>query len=254
MGVWVYDAAMNAEGRPGSAIFATTHWSVVLAAGDQQSPEATAALERLCQTYWYPLYAYVRRRGYSEHDAEDLTQAFLAHLLERHSFQRVSPAKGKFRSFLLASLSYFLGDQFDRAAAQKRGGGRSMIYFQGHAAEDRFQFEPVDGCSPDKLFERRWALTLLDQVLARLKEEYDSSGKAIQFERLSAYLISNSGSGSYTEAARELNQNENWVKKNVQRMRERYYVLFREEIANTVESPADVDEELRYLCEVLADQ
>lgn len=217
------------------------------------STESTVALERLCQTYWYPLYAYVRRRGYSEHDAEDLTQAFFAHLLERRSFQRISPEKGKFRSFLLASFSYFLGDQFDRASAQKRGGGRPAIHFEGQAAEDRFRFEPVDGCSPDKLFERRWALTLLDQVLTRLKEEYASSGKAGQFERLSAYLINNAGGNSYAETARELNQNENWVKKAVQRMRERYYVLFREEIANTVESPADVDEELRYLCEVMAD-
>lgn len=247
----VDDAAMNTDGPTGSAIFATTHWSVVLAAADQQSPEATAALERLCQTYWYPLYAYVRRRGYSDHDAEDLTQAFFAHLLERQSFERLSPTKGKFRSFLLASLTYFLGDQFDRASAQKRGGGRSVVSFEAQAAEERFRIEPVDGCSPDKLFERRWALTLLDQVLARLKDEYTASGKAEQFERLYAYLL-NAGNSSYAEAARDLNQNENWVKKAVQRMRERYYVLFREEIANTVESLGDVDEELRYLCEVMA--
>jgi RNA polymerase sigma factor (sigma-70 family) len=244
--------AQPQEGGGAGAIFVTTRWSVVLAAGDQHSPVATAALERLCQTYWYPLYAYVRRRGYSEHDAEDLTQGFFAHLLERHSFGRVAPAKGKFRSFLLASLNYFLGDQYDRASALKRGGGQTGISFEAERAAERFNFEPVDGSSPDTLFERRWALTLLEQVMARLKAEYTSAEKSEQFEKLSGYLIHNAGGGTYAEAARELGQNENWVKKMVQRMRERYYALFRAEIGDTVESEGDIDEELRYLCEVMA--
>lgn len=238
--------------RKRSVIFATTHWSVVLAAGDRRAPEATAALERLCQTYWYPLYAYIRRRGYSQHDAEDLTQAFFAHLLERHSLQRLSPAKGKFRSFLLASMNYFLADQYDRRSALKRGGGQLIISFEAHAAEERFRIEPVDSCSPDKLFERRWALTLLDRVLARLEAEFVEAGKKAQFDRLSVYLIHGSADSSYADAARDLGQTEEAVKKASQRMRRRFYTLFREEIANTVATPADVDEELRYLCNLMA--
>lgn len=235
-----------------SSIFATTHWSVVLAAGNRQSLEATVALERLCETYWYPLYAYIRRRGYSAHDAEDLTQSFFGHLLERHALHRVSPAKGKFRSFLLASLNYFLADQFDRRSAQKRGGGQTFIPLEVRDAEDRFRFEPVDLCSPDKLFERRWALTLLDRVLVRLKDEFAEAGKSAQFERLSVYLVRKSGESTYAEAARELNQTEHAVKKAIQRMRQRLYALFREEVANTVATAAEVEDELRYLCQVIA--
>lgn len=235
-----------------SVIFATTHWSVVLAAGGRQSPEATVALERLCRTYWYPLYAYIRRRGYSAHDAEDLAQSFFAHLLERHALHRVSPAKGKFRSFLLASLNYFLTDQYDRSSAQKRGGGQTLLSLDVQDAENRFQFEPVDVCSPDKLFERRWALTLLDGVLTRLKDEFAEAGKSTQFDRLSVYLVSNSGESSYAEAARDLQQTEHAVKKAVQRMRQRFYHLFREEVANTVATVTEVEDELRYLCHVIA--
>ncbi len=235
-----------------AAVFATTHWSVVLAAGNQPSPESTAALQRLCQTYWYPLYAHARRRGCSESDAEDVTQAFLAHLLDRQSFQRVSPAKGRFRSFLLAAMNYFLSDVQDRNTSQKRGGGTITISFDAHDAEERYALEPVDGQSPDKIFERRWALTLLDQVLARLKNEFTDSGKENQFARLSGYLIENDGAGSYAEAARDLGQTEEAIKKAVQRMRRRYGELFRDEIAQTVATPAEVDEEIRYVCGLVA--
>ena len=244
------DAGKSEPSR--SPIFATTHWSVVLAAANRQSPEAAVALERLCKTYWYPLYAYIRRRGYSAQDAEDLTQSFFAHLLERHALHRVSPAKGKFRSFMLASLNYFLADQFDRNSAQKRGGGQTLISFEVHDAEDRFRFEPMDVCSPDKIFERRWALTLLDRVLALLKDEFAEAGKSVRFDRLSIYLVSKSGESSYAEAARELGQTEHAVKKAIQRMRQRFYELFREEVANTVATQAEVEEELQYLCQVIA--
>lgn len=234
-----------------AAVFATTHWSVVLAAGNQRSPESTAALERLCRTYWYPLYAHARRRGYSVADAEDLTQGFFALLLERHSIQGVSPAKGKFRSFLLASMNHFLSDVRDRSLAQKRGGGRATISFDAHAAEERYSLEPADGESPDKIFERQWALALLDRVLARLEGEFAAAGRSAQFSRLSGYLIENQGMGSYADAARDLGQTEEAIKKSVQRMRSRYGQLFREEIAHTVAAPADVDPELRYLCQLV---
>jgi len=237
----------------GPAVFATTHWNVVLAAGNHQSADATAALERLCQTYWYPLYVYIRRRGHSEHDAEDLTQAFFTHVLQRNCFENISPSKGKFRSYLLAALNHFLSDQYDRASAQKRGGGQPTISFQAHTAEQRFQLEPIDRYSPDKAFERRWALALLDQVLARIKDEFNTKGKAAQFQRLSPYLLGSAGHGTYVEAARDLNQSERAVQKSVERMRRRFYALFREEIASTVATPAEIDEELRHLCAVMAE-
>jgi DNA-directed RNA polymerase specialized sigma24 family protein len=236
-----------------AAVFATTHWSLVLTAGSQTSPEAAAALERLCEIYWYPLYAHVRRRGYSKEDAEDHTQAFFTHILERHSVQAVSPAKGKFRTFLLASLNYFLSDVRDRNMAQKRGGGCVIISFDAQAAEERYLLEPTDEQSPDKFFERRWALALLDHVLMRLKDEFDTAGKGKQFARLSGYVIENQSNGTYADAARDLGQTEEAVKKAVQRMRGRYGELFREEIANTVAALSDVDQELRYLCQLMSD-
>jgi RNA polymerase sigma factor (sigma-70 family) len=239
-------------GRKQSSVFETTRWSVVMSAGIRGSPGAEIALEHLCQSYWYPLYAYVRRRGFGEHDAQDLTQGFFAQLFERQALERVSPSKGKFRSFLLASLNYFLSDVRDHATAQKRGGGRTVVSFQAEAAEERYQLEPVDESSPDKLFERRWALTLLDRVLDRLNQEYTSVGKAGVFDRLSQYLVENEGMGTYADAARELGQTEEAVKKAVQRMRRRYYTLFREEITSTVSTDACVEEELRYLCSVMA--
>ncbi len=172
------------------SVFATTHWSVVLATADQDSPQATAALEQLCRTYWYPLYCYVRRRGYGHEDAQDLTQGFLAQLLQRHSFARADSSKGRFRSFLLAGLNYFLSDERDRVGAQKRGGGRPTLSFMDpHAADERYRLEPVDERSPDKLFDRRWALTLLDQVFARLEQELREGGKGELFQRLCVFLV-----------------------------------------------------------------
>ncbi len=240
---------MNTDGA--NRIFATTHWSVILAAKTGDSPSAQEALEKLCRTYWYPIYAYLRRRGCGEDDAQDLTQGFFAQLLERRSIQGVEREKGKFRSFLLASLNYFLADERDRVNAQKRGGGRQILSLDTQEAEQRYRLEPVDERSPDKLFERRWAMTLLDQVLARLGQEFADAGKRELFERLQAFLVEGTGDKTFAQLAQEVAMTEEAVKKAAQRMRRRYHQLFREEIAQTVAGPAEVDEELRHLCAVL---
>lgn len=235
----------------GTGQFTTTHWSVVLAAGLSESPQAAQALETLCGVYWYPLYAYVRRRGHGHEDAQDLTQAFLLQLLERKSFARVDRDKGRFRSFLLAGLNYFLADAHDHASAQKRGGGQPARSFDEQTDEQRYRLECVDGLSPDKLFERQWALTLLDQVLARLEREFREAGKADLFQRLRVFLVAGQGESTYTQVATDLDLNREAVKKAVQRLRSRYYALFREAIAETVADPAEVEDEMRHLCAVM---
>ncbi len=231
---------------------ATTHWSVVLAAGDTRSPQATAALELLCRTYWYPLYAYLRRRGYGPEDAQDLTQGYLLQLLERQSFARLDRSKGRFRSFLLAGLNYFLADQRDRASALKRGGGRPILSLDAQAADQRYRLEAVDDRSPDKLFERSWALALLGSVLARLEQEFREAGKAELFERLRVFLVADKGQETYADVAEGAGMTGEAVRKAVHRMRQRYYELFREAIAQTVADPAEVEEEMHYLCRVIA--
>ena len=238
------------SGVPPSPVFATTHWSIVLAAG-QDASSAAAALEQLCRTYWYPLYAYLRRRGYSEHDAQDLTQGFLAQLLERRSIQNLEPAKGKFRSFLLASLNYFLADERDRARAQKRGGGRPVLSLEIQQAEGWYRLEPVDERDPETLYERRWAMALLDQALSRLARDFQETGKGGLFAHLEPFLVEGSRGQSYRDVATKTGLSEEAVKKAVQRMRRRYHELFRQEIAQTVASPNEVDEELRHLSHIL---
>ena len=243
----------NSEGQTRPAAFVTTHWSVVLASAGSDSPQARAALEHLCRTYWYPLYSYVRRRGYGHEDAQDLTQGFVLQLLERHSFARADASKGRFRSFLLGGLNHFLSDQRDRASAQKRGGGRpTLAFIDGQAADQWYRLEPVDERSPDKLFERRWALTLLDQVLARLEQEFREADKPELFHRFRVFLVAGKGEESYAEVGAELGMSGEAVKKAVHRMRHRYYELFREEIGHTVAGPAEVEEEMRYLCAIMA--
>jgi len=237
--------------QPSAAQFTTTHWSVVIAAGQSDTPQAVEALEKLCGTYWYPIYAYLRRRGHGEQDAQDLAQGFFAQLLERRSIQGVEREKGKFRSFLLASLNYYVADVRDRANAQKRGGGREVFSLDAQAAEERYRLEPVDERSPEKIFEYRWAMALLDQVLARLGQEFAEAGKRELFERLQAFLVEGTGDKTFAELAQEVGMTEEALKKAAQRMRRRYHQLFREEIAQTVASPAEVDEELRHLCAVL---
>jgi DNA-directed RNA polymerase specialized sigma24 family protein len=235
-----------------NGVFNTTHWSVVVSAANPDAKGSDRALQELCGTYWYPLYAYLRRRGYREHDAQDLTQDFFAHLFERKALHRVDREKGRFRSFLLGSLNYFLADERDRTNAQKRGGGRELLSLDAQDAEERYRLEPVDERTPEKLFERRWALTLLDQVFTKLAREFSESGKEELFRHLQPFLIETTGSKSYAVAAPEAGISEEAFKKAVQRLRQRYQKLFREEIAQTVADQAEVDEELRYLCEVLS--
>jgi RNA polymerase sigma-70 factor (ECF subfamily) len=255
-----YALVSESRGQPESSlpqaaagVFATTHWSVVLAAGQSGSVDAIEALEELCRAYWYPLYAYLRRRGYGEHDAKDLTQGFLTQLLERRSLETVRPDKGKFRSFLLASIDYFLADERDRARAQKRGGGRELLSLDLEEAEGRYLREAeADQSTPEVIYEKRWAMTLLDRVLARLSAEFAASGKSSWLAQLQPFLVERGGEKSYREVARETGSSEEAVKKAVQRMRRRYYELFREEIAQIVASPAEVEDELRHLCDVLS--
>ena len=235
-----------------AAWFQTTHWSVVLAADGTEATQATEALEKLCRVYWYPLYTYLRRRGCDVHDAQDLTQGFFVHLLERRALSRVERSKGRFRSFLLASLNYFLADEHARARALKRGGGREILSLDAQQAEERYRLEPIDERSPELIFEHRWAMALLDQVLARLAREFADAGKADLFERLQPFLVTGERGKPYAQIAGEAGLSEEAFKKAVQRMRQRYHELFREEIAHTVASQAEVDEELKHLSEVMA--
>jgi RNA polymerase sigma factor (sigma-70 family) len=227
--------------------FATTHWTVVLSAGHSETTRGRDALAALCETYWYPLYAFVRRQGHSPHDAEDLTQGFFARLLESESLASVSREKGKFRTFLLVALKRFLANEWHRARSQKRGGAAFHLPLQGHTAETRYIAEPIEHLTAEKLFERRWALTLLDRVLARLGDEFDAAGKKELFEKLKPYLMAEKGTIPYAEAAIALGMKEGALKVTVHRLRRRFRRLFREEVAQTVARPEDIDDEIRHL-------
>ena len=232
---------------PQGAVFATTRWTVVLKAGRSRSADSRTALEKLCRTYWHPIYAFVRRRGYSAEDAQDLTQEFFARLLEKNWLDGVDPVKGRFRSFLLASVKHFLANEWDKARAKKRGGGQIPIPINVKTAESSCGFEPADNMTAETIFERRWALTLLDQVLQRLREEYLHNGKGRLFEQLKPTLTEASRSVAYAEIARRLAMSEGAVKVAVHRLRQRYRELLRAEIADTVSGPEEVEEELRAL-------
>ena len=233
--------------------FATTHWGVVLAAGHSSSPDAQEALEKLCRTYWYPLYAYVRQQGHTPHDAQDLTQEFFLRLLQRHYLAQVDPHKGKFRSFLMVAVKHFLANEWDRAKAAKRGGRATFISFDEASAEKRYALESATDASPEKIFERRWALAVLDQVLGRLREEFEQVGKTKQFAALKIFLSGEKPSASYAELAAGLQTTEAALKMAVQRMRRRCGELLREEIAHTVASGEQVEEEIRCLFAALAE-
>lgn len=224
----------------------------MLAAGHDDSSLAAVALETLCRAYWYPLYAFVRRRGNSEHDAQDLTQGFFAQLLRRQAFRSVVPGQGKFRSFLLTSLKNFIADQRDRAQAQKRGGRQQPISFDAGEAELRYRLEPVTTETPDTLFERHWAITLTDAALARLELEFAEAGKAEHFEHLHVFLVEGERATPYADVAARLGMTEEAVKKAVQRLRRRFQDAVRAEIAQTVTTVTEVEEELQYLLAVLS--
>ncbi len=238
------------ERRP---VFVTTHWSVVLSARQKGSPQSLAALETLCRTYWYPLYAYVRRQGQSPPDAQDLTQEFFARLLQKDYLKAAAREKGRFRTFLIVALKRFLANEWDRVRAQKRGGGQPLVSLDTELAEQRYRIEPSEGATAERLFERRWALTLLDHTMKRLREESAAVGRARDFDRLKACLTAERGEISYAEIAAALGTSEGAARVAVHRLRKRFREVFRAEIAHTVSSPQEIEEEVRYLISVLAE-
>jgi RNA polymerase sigma-70 factor (ECF subfamily) len=219
----------------------------VLAAGKRNSPQSAAALAALCETYWYPLYAYIRRRGYGVDEAQDLTQAFFARLLEKSDLAAAQQERGRFRSFLLTSLKHFLANAWDHGRAKKRGGGRPSLSIDFGTAEDRYGMEPSHELTAEKIFERRWALVLLENVLARLHEESVQAGKSGIFDRLKVFLTGEKPAGSYDQLASELEISAGAMKVAVHRLRRRYRELLRAEIWQTVADPEEIEQEIRDL-------
>jgi RNA polymerase sigma-70 factor (ECF subfamily) len=240
------DAAHDPSSAGGGR-FTTTEWSLVLAAAGRDDVRGREALGRLCQVYWYPLYAFVRRQGHGPQDAQDMTQEFFLRLLEKDYLGDVDRLKGKFRSFLLAALKHFLSKQRARDRTLKRGGGRALLPLDTLSAEDRYRREPEVNATPERLFERRWALTLLDRVLTRLSEEYDTTGKRAVFAQLQGCLTGGRDSPPYAELAVKLGMTEGAVKVAVHRLRQRYRGVLRDEIAQTVADPAEINDEIRQL-------
>ena len=241
---------MNA-GLADQCVFATTRWSIILNAGNSSSPDADLALAELCRVYWYPLYAYARRLGHDTHAAQDLTQDFFCKLLEKNYVGQADRRRGKFRWFLLTAFKCFLANEWDRIRAQKRGGGQEAIALDALSAEQRYSMEPVDKFSADQLYERRWALDLLDAVRAQLRDEYFETGKTERFELLGDFLPGEKMGVTYAELGPKLGLTENAVKQEVHRMKRRFGELLRAEIGQTVAHPDEVDEEIRYLIDVV---
>lgn len=237
--------------RIDSEQFHTTHWSVVLAVRDVDAKERATALERLCCLYWYPLYVYVRRRGFSAEDSQDLTQEFFKRLLERNDIDSVSPMKGRFRSFLLASMNHFLANEWDRAHAQKRGGKVKFISLDEGCPESRYAKEGVPDLNAQRAFERRWAIVLLNEAMVRLQAETRAAGKGALFQRLKSFLESEPEPGEYAGVAKELDWTPGAVAITVHRLRARYRELVLEEIAHTVVAPSEVEDEMRSLLRAL---
>lgn len=255
---FLHDPAMTSGGVTpdplptiATSAFATTHWSVVLAAKGEDSTLGMEALEKLCRTYWPPLYAYIRREGYGMEDAQDLAQEFLSRFVHKEWLNHLHDRRGKFRSFLLTFLKHFLSDERDKAAAQKRGGGKTFVSLDDTSVEERF-LEPIGGLSPDQIFERRWAETVLEQAVKRLREEYTALNKGALFDRLKDFQPGKHGALSYAEVATQLGMTETAMKSVVHRFRLRHREILREEIAQTVSCPDEVDEEIRYLLSVLS--
>jgi RNA polymerase sigma-70 factor (ECF subfamily) len=232
---------------PSDGLFVTTLWTTVLQAGSAETTQSRPALERLCRAYWYPIYAHVRRRGHSPHDAQDLTQGFFARLIAQCAWQDLSPAKGRFRSFLLAVLANFLADERDRRDALKRGGGQIVLSLDETAAEERYALEAGGGATPEQEFDRRWALAVLERAIEALALEQTSAGRQHQFGQLRGFLLDATGTRDYTAVATELKMPPNTVAVNVRRLRQRYRELVRAEVAQTLAHPEDVDAELSHL-------
>lgn len=239
------------EGEQKAAWFPATRWTDIVAAGRDGSPAAAEALNRLCTTYWYPIYAYIRRKGHSEADAKDIAQGFFSHLLERNLVGAADRTKGKFRSFLLGSLNYFLANLKDFEQAKKRGGGAVIVSLDEKTGEERYALEPVDELSPEKLFERRWALDLHDQAIQHLREEYCRQGKEQLFDHLKPFLTDQTDSGDYAAVARALQMTPGAVTTAANRVRGRYGEFITAEVARTVASPDEIPSERRYICELL---
>jgi RNA polymerase sigma factor (sigma-70 family) len=236
--------------QPGSSQFPTTRWSLVVAAGDSHRKDARSALISLCEHYWYPLYAYLRRRGYRAEEAQDLTQEFFIRVLEGRYLDRADPEKGRFRSFILTSLKFFVADKADRDRARKRGGGM-VVSLEFSSGEEQYQREPAHDETPERIFERRWALALIDRVVERLRGEFVHNGRPEHFDRLKVFLLGQSDA-PYAALAQEMNTSEGALKVAIHRLRKRYRELFRQEIAETVADPEEVESELRFLAAVLA--
>ena len=232
-------------------VFATTHWSVVLAAKGGGSPRSDEAMEKLCRAYWPPLYAYIRREGHSATDAQDLTQEFFARLLAKDYLQHLRHQEGKFRSFLLTFVKHFLSDERHKAGAQKRGGGKIFVSLDDTSAEERYLDVPVNGLSPDQIFDRRWAQTVMERALNRLHKEYEAGGKAALFEQLKDIQPGEHGESSYAEIGVRLGLAEGTIASAAHRLRKRHREILREEIAQTVARPEEIDEEIRNLLAVL---
>jgi DNA-directed RNA polymerase specialized sigma24 family protein len=237
----------NESGRQAAGAFATTRWSVVMRAGDSQSPEATVALEGLCKIYWYPLYVFVRRKGHGHEDASDLTQSFFARFLEKRYLKSVDANLGKFRTFLLTSMTHFLANEWDKSQTRKRGGAQRVLSLDEAAADERYRLEPVEHTTPETLFERRWAETIVGVVLDRLSKETDER----RFKVLKEFLVADGGAVSYDSAAGQLGMTVAAVTSAIHRMRARFGAVLVEEIAQTVTAPEDIEPEIRHLLAAL---
>jgi len=243
-------SAIGEDAHHGAAAFATTHWSMVLEA-QGESPAAQEALEKLCRTYWRPIYSFVRRHRARAEDAEDLTQGFFALLLERKDLNTVRKEKGRLRSYLLASVKHFLTDEARHAMAVKRGKGQWLIPFEEIRERERIDVERSDRLTADQIYERRWAFTVLEQVMTRLRDEYRSAGNVRFFDQMKKMLMDEAGRPSQAQMASEFDMTENAVKQAFYRFRQRYQALLREEISHTVAMPSDIEDELRYLIAVV---
>ena len=240
-----------ADERPVGSVFNTTHWSVVVAAGEEGSEQAALALSKLCQTYWFPVYAFIRKRGHSPEQSQDFTQEFFAVFLEKNYVTKAARDRGRFRAFLMSSVQNFLHNQYDKAQTQKRGGGQKLLSLDYDKAEERYRIEPVEESDPATIFEQQWAATLLDEALNRLRDEFGAEGRVGLFENLEAHLWGDVESIPYADLAQKSGLTEGNIKKIAHRMRQRCRELLREEIAQTVAMPGEVDDEIQHLMRIV---